>query len=230
MAINASVYKKLPYDPTSDLIPLALVAGVPFLLVVDPKLPVKSLADLVAFAKSKPEGMTYASNGAGGAAHLFAELMAGQLGIKLVHVPYKGLVPAMNDIMGGHVQMMFADFATALPLAQAGKMRALGVSTRERVGSAPDIPPLAEVGLKDFDVSSWQMMIAPAKVPRGILHRLNTEIRAVVNEPAVRAEFSRRGLIPLGGGGTPDQLQDFVKSEIKRWGDVVRRAGVAGSQ
>jgi tripartite-type tricarboxylate transporter receptor subunit TctC len=229
MAINVSVYKKLPYDPTSDLVPIALVAGVPFLLVVDPKLPVKSLAELVSFAKSQPAGMTYASNGAGGAAHLFAELMAGELGLKLVHVPYKGLVPAMNDIMGGHVQMMFADFATALPLVQAGKMRALGVSTRQRVGPAPEIPPLAEVGLKDFDASSWQMMIAPGKIPRDILNRLNKEVRAIVAEPAVNKEFSRRGLLPITSGA-PAELQAFVKSEIVRWGNVVKRAGVAGTQ
>jgi tripartite-type tricarboxylate transporter receptor subunit TctC len=229
MAINVSVYKHLPYDPTSDLVPIALVAGVPFILVVNPSLPIQSLAELAAYAKSRPEGMTYASNGAGGAAHLFAELMGGALGIKLVHVPYKGLVPAMNDIMGGHVQMMFADFATALPLVRAGKLRALGVSTKARVGPAPEIPPLAEVGLKDFDVSSWQMMIAPGKIPPDILNRLNAEMRAIVAEPAVNADFSRRGLIPLLSG-TPVELRAFVKSEIARWGDVVKRAGVAATQ
>jgi tripartite-type tricarboxylate transporter receptor subunit TctC len=189
---------------------------------------VKSLADLAAYAKSKPQSLTYASNGAGGAAHLFAELMAGELGIKLVHVPYKGLAPAMNDIMGGHVQMMFADFATALPLVQTGKLRALGVSTRERVGPAPEMPALAEIGLKDFDASSWQM-IAPGKLPPEILQRLNTEMRAIVAEPAVQKEFSRRALIPLDSG-TPSELQAYVKSEIVRWGNVVKRAGVAATQ
>jgi tripartite-type tricarboxylate transporter receptor subunit TctC len=229
MAINVTVYKNLPYDPTRDLIPIALVAGVPFILVVDPALPVKSLSDLAAYAKSKPEGLTYASNGAGGAAHLFAELLAGELGIKLVHVPYKGLAPALNDIMGGHVQMMFGDFATALPLVKAGKLRALGVSTKERVGPAPEIPGLAEVGLKDFDASSWQMMIAPGKIPPDILRRLNTEMRLIMSEEAVKTEFSRRGLIPLTSG-TPQELQAYVKSEIVRWGNVVKRAGVAATQ
>jgi tripartite-type tricarboxylate transporter receptor subunit TctC len=229
MAINVSVYKNLSYDPLKDLVPIALVAGVPFILVVDPALPVKSLADLAAYAKKQPQGLTYASNGAGGAAHLFAELLGGELGIKLVHVPYKGLAPAFNDILGGHVQMMFGDFATALPLVRAGKLRALGVSTAQRVGPAPDIPPLAEVGLKDFDASSWQMMIAPAKIPPAILGRLNTEIRAIVAEPAVQKEFANRGLIPLTSG-TPAELQAYVKSEIVRWGDVVRRAGVAATQ
>ncbi len=117
--------------------------------------------------------------------------MGGELGIKLVHVPYKGLAPALNDIMAGHVQMMFGDFATALPLIQAGKLRALGVSTAQRVGAAPEIPALAEVGLKDFDASSWQMMIAPGKIPPDILNRLNAEIRAIVAEPAVQKEFSQ---------------------------------------
>jgi tripartite-type tricarboxylate transporter receptor subunit TctC len=229
MAINASVYKNLPYDPTKDLTPIALVAGVPFLLVVNPSLPVKSLADLVAYAKTLPKGLTYASNGPGGAGHLFAELMGGQLGLKLVHVPYKGLSPALNDTVGGHVQMMFGDFATALPLVRAGKLRALGVSTAQRVGTAPDIPPLAEVGLKGFDVSSWQMMIAPGKIPPDILNRLNKEMRAIVADPAVQKEFSGRGLIPLTSG-SPAELQAFVKSEIARWGEVVKRAGVAGIQ
>ena len=229
MAINVSVYKNLPYDPTKDLVPIALVAGVPFILVTNPSLPVKSLADLVAYAKKQPQGLTYASNGAGGAAHLFAELLGGELGIKLVHVPYKGLAPALNDLMGGHVQMMFGDFATALPLVRAGKLRALGVSTAKRVGPAPEIPALAEVGLKGFDASSWQMMIAPAKIPPAILDRLATEMRAIVAEPAVQKEFSNRGLIPLTSG-TPAELQGYVKSEIARWGDVVRRAGVAATQ
>jgi tripartite-type tricarboxylate transporter receptor subunit TctC len=229
MAINASVYKNLPYDPTKDLTPIALVAGVPFLLVVNPSLPVKSLTDLVAYAKTRPSGLAYASNGPGGAAHLFAELMGGQLGLKLVHVPYKGLAPALNDIVGGHVQMMFGDFATALPLVKAGKLRALGVSTAQRVGPAPEIPPLAEVGLKGFDASSWQMIIAPGKIPPDILNRLNAEMRAIVAEPEVQKEFLRRGLIPLASG-TPAELQAFVKSEIARWGEVVKRAGVAGTQ
>jgi tripartite-type tricarboxylate transporter receptor subunit TctC len=229
MAVNVSVYKKLPYDPAKDLVPVALVAGVPFVLVVNPDLPVKSLPDLARYAKTRQDGITYASNGPGGAAHLFAELLGGDLGIKLVHVPYKGLSPALNDIVAGHVQMMFGDFATALPLIQAGKLRALGVSTRERVGAAPELPPLAEVGLKDFDASSWQMMVAPGGLRPEVLHRLNTEIRAVVSEPAVRKEFASRGLLSLDGG-TPEQLQAYVRSEIARWGEVSKRAGVFASQ
>jgi tripartite-type tricarboxylate transporter receptor subunit TctC len=229
MAINVSVYKKLPYDPTRDLTPVALVAGVPFLLVVNPALPIQSVADIAKVAKSRPKGLAYASNGPGGAGHLFAELMMSSLGIKMVHVPYKGLSPALNDVVAGHVQLMFGDFATALPLVRAGRLRALGVSTAQRISSATDIPPLAEVGLKGFDASSWQMIIAPGGVPAPILNKLNTELRAIVAEPAVNKEFVRRGLLPIESG-TPEELKKFVKSEIVRWGDVVRKAGVAGMQ
>ncbi|MGH6770456.1 MAG: Bug family tripartite tricarboxylate transporter substrate binding protein [Xanthobacteraceae bacterium] len=229
MAINVSVYKKLPYDPTKDLAPVALVAGVPFLLVVNPALPVKSVSDIAKVAKARPKGLAYASNGPGGAGHLFAELMMSSLGIKMVHVPYKGLSPALNDVVAGHVQLMFGDFATALPLVRAGKLRVLGVSTAQRISSATDIPPLAEVGLKGFDASSWQMIIAPGGVPASILKKLNAEIRAIVAEPAVNKEFVRRGLLPIESG-TPEELKKFVKSEIGRWGDVVRKAGVAGIQ
>jgi tripartite-type tricarboxylate transporter receptor subunit TctC len=229
MAINVSVYKKLPYDPTRDLTPVALIAGVPFLLVVNPALPIKSLADIARESKARPKGLAYASNGPGGAGHLFAELMMSELGIKMVHVPYKGLAPGLNDVVAGHVQLMFGDFATALPLVRAGKLRAIGVSTAQRISSATDIAPLAEIGLKGFDASSWQMVIAPGGVPKPILAKLNAELREIVNEPAVSKEFVRRGLLPLASG-SPEDLQRFVKSEIVRWGNVVKKAGVAGMQ
>jgi tripartite-type tricarboxylate transporter receptor subunit TctC len=229
MAINVSVYKNLPYDPTRDLAPVALVAGVPFLLVVNPSLPIRTLPDFVTVAKGKSGGLTYASNGHGGAAHLFAELLKGTLGIEMTHVPYKGLAPALNDIVAGHVDMMFGDFATALPLVRDGKLRAIGVSTGQRVGTAPEIPPLAEVGMPGFDASSWQMMIAPAGVPAPIVSRLNAELRAIMSEPAVQKEFAGRGLVPLQSG-PPDELARYVRSEIVRWGKVVEAAGAKGTQ
>jgi tripartite-type tricarboxylate transporter receptor subunit TctC len=229
MAINVSVYKNLPYDPTKDLVPVAMVAGVPFMLVVNPALPIRSMQDFVAAAKATPGGLSYASNGAGGAAHLFAELIKVTLGIEMTHVPYKGLSPALNDIVAGHVHTMFGDFATALPLVRDGKLRAIGVSTAQRIGPAPEIPALAEVGMPGFDASSWQMMIAPAGLPDAILQRLNTEFRAIMNEESMRKTFAERGLVPLVSG-PPDELKAFVKSEIARWGDVVTRAGAAGTQ
>ena len=227
MAINVSIYKNLAYDPMRDLLPVALVAGVPFMLVVNPALSIRTIPDFAKVARSTAGGFTYASNGAGGAAHLFAELLKGTLGIELTHVPYKGLAPALNDIVGGHVHAMFSDFATALPLVRDGKLRAIGVSTATRVGPAPDIPPLAEVGLPGFDASSWQMMIAPANTPRPIVERLNSELRAIMSDGATQKAFADRGHVPLAGGST-EELQRFVKSEILRWGEVVTRAGATG--
>jgi tripartite-type tricarboxylate transporter receptor subunit TctC len=229
MAINVTIYKSLPYDPTRDLVPVASVAGVPFILVVNPSLPVNTVAELVAYAKAKPEALTYASNGHGGAAHLLGELLKSITGITATHVPYKGLAPALNDVVAGHVSLMFGDFGTTLPLVRAGKLRALGVSTAQRVGAAPEIPPLAEVGLPGFDASSWQMVVAPAGMPRDVLTKLNAELRAIVSDQRFGEELSAKGMVPLVTP-SPEELQAYVKSEIVRWADVVRRAGAAGTE
>ena len=229
MAINVTIYKSLPYDPTRDLVPVASVAGVPFILVVNPSLPVNTVAELVAYAKAKPEALTYASNGHGGAAHLLGELFKSITGISATHVPYKGLAPALNDVVAGHVSLMFGDFGTTLPLVRTGKLRALGVSTAQRVGAAPEIAPLAEAGLPGFDASSWQMVVAPAGMPRDVLAKLNAELRAIVADQRFGEELSAKGMVPLVTP-SPDELQAYVKSEIVRWADVVHRAGAAGSE
>ncbi len=229
MAINVSVHKKLNYDPVKDLMPIGMLAVSPFILVVNPSLPIKSVADIAAIAKSKPGTLSYASNGPGGAAHLFAELMKSMLGIELTHVPYKGNAPALNDVVAGHVSLMFVDPSAAVQLAKQGKLTALGITTAQRAPMAPDVPPLAEVGLPGFDVASWHMLVAPAATPQVILARLNTELRAVVTDPKVTEEMTKRGFVPRTAG-TPEELAGFVKSEIVRWGQVVQRAGAAGIQ
>jgi tripartite-type tricarboxylate transporter receptor subunit TctC len=149
--------------------------------------------------------------------------------MKMTHVPYKGLMPALNDVVAGHVPLMFADFGTALPLVRGGKLRALGVSTAQRVGAAPEIPPLSQAGLPGYVASSWQMVIAPAGLPAPILNKLNTELRDIVGQPDVQKEFADRGLVPVVSP-LPDELVRFVKSEIVRWGKVVEQAGAAASQ
>jgi tripartite-type tricarboxylate transporter receptor subunit TctC len=227
MAINVSVHKKLNYDPAKDLIPAAMIANSPFVLVVNPTLNVLSVSELIALAKSKPEGLSYASNGPGGAAHLFAELLKSMTGITMTHVPYKGNAPALNDVVAGHVALMFVDPGAAVQLARQGKLRALGVSTAARSPMAPEVPPLADVGLPRFDAASWHMIVAPNATPRPILNRLSTELRAIVKEAQVVSDFNRRGFVPRDGGG-PDELAAFVKSEIVRWGKVVKQAGAAG--
>jgi tripartite-type tricarboxylate transporter receptor subunit TctC len=227
MAINVSVHKHLSYDPAKDLTPIALFAVTPFVLVVNASLPIHSVADLAAYAKSKPGALSYASNGPGGAAHLFAELTKSMLGIEMIHVPYKGNAPALNDVVAGHVALMFVDPSASVQLVREGKLRALGVTTAKRVSSAPEVPPLAEVGLPGYDAASWHMFVAPAATPKPIVQRLHAEVDAIVKEPGVAEEMSKRGFEP-SSGGPPEQLAAFVRSEIERWGRVVRSAGAAG--
>jgi tripartite-type tricarboxylate transporter receptor subunit TctC len=229
MAINVSLYKKLPYDPEHDFAPVALVASNPFILVVNPALRVNSIADLVSLAKSKPSALTFASTGAGSAAHLFAELVKGMTGIAMTQVPYRGLAPGLNDVVAGHVSLMFGDFATSLPLIRAGKLTALGVSTAARNAAAPDIPPLAEAGLPGYDAASWMMIVAPAKTPKAIVDRLNTDLRAIATEPAVQQDLLARGLSPIVTA-PPAELARYVQAEILRWGKVVEQAGIAGTE
>ena len=229
MAINVSVHKKLNYDPTKDLTPIAMIAVSPFVLVVNPSLPIHSVADITKAAITIPGGLSYASNGPGGAAHLFAELLKTMLGIPMTHVPYKGNAPALNDVVAGHVSLMFVDPSAAIQLARQGKLRALGVSTAKRAPIAPELPPLSEVGLPGYDAASWHMFVAPGATPKAILQKLNAELNAIVNDPAVGSELTKRGFVPTTGG-SPDQLVSFVKSEIDRWGKVVRTAGAGGIQ
>jgi tripartite-type tricarboxylate transporter receptor subunit TctC len=229
MAINVSMHKNLPYDPTTDLVPVGLVAQVPFYLVVNPTLPIHSVADLVKLAKDKPGTLSIASSGAGSAPHLYAELLKSTLGIEMTHVPYKGGAQSVQDVIAGHVSMVFSEWTTARPLIQTGKVRPLGVSTAKRVAAAPDIPSLAEAGVAGYDAAAWQMVVAPARTPAAIVNRLNAELRTIVNEADIRQEILGRGMDAITSP-PPDELARFVKSEIVRWGKVVQRAGIAGSQ
>ncbi len=228
-AINPALYKKLPYDPDKELVPVALICSVPFVLVVNPDLPVKSVADLIRLAKEKPGQLSYGSGGVGAAHHLFAELLKSMTGIEMTHVPYKGSLPALQDVVAGHIQLMFSDLAPSLPLIRAGKLRALAVSTTVRAEAAPDIPPLNEVGVPGYDAAAWQMLAAPAGLPGDVLAKLNAATNAIVNSPEVSAKFIHLGLIPLAKS-SPDELKTFVKSETVRWGKVVERAGVAHTE
>jgi tripartite-type tricarboxylate transporter receptor subunit TctC len=227
MAINVRLYKKLAYDPAKDFVPVALVAGVPFILVVNPDLPVRSVADLVALARTRP--LSFASSGPGSAAHLYAELLKSMTGIVMTHVPYRGLAPALNDLVAGHVSLMFGDFGTSLELVRAGKLRALGVSTAERNQAAPDLPTIAEAGLPGYEASAWHMLAAPAKTPSAIVARLNSDLRTIAGDAVVQKEFLARGLSPLVTP-PPDALARFVGSEIARWGKVVEQAGIAETE
>ena len=229
LAANVTLHKSLPYDPTKDFAPVALIARVPEVLVVNAALPVHSLAELSALAGSTPGGLSYASAGAGTAQHLSGVEFGAALGVPVTHVPYKGMQPAIADVAGGHIAFMFSPISFALPLAQAGKLRMLGVTTAARVEAIPDVPPLTEVGLRQFDAVSWFMLVAPAGTPADIVSLLHREVSAMIAGAELRREFVKLGLAPVASP-PPAELASFVKSEIAVWGDIIRQAGLAGSQ
>jgi tripartite-type tricarboxylate transporter receptor subunit TctC len=227
LAIDATLYKSLPYDPAKDLALVALIARVPFVLVVNPSLPVNNVEDLIKLAKERP--LSYGSGGIGAFHHLAAALFANMAGIKMTHVPYHGTAPALTDLMGGYIQLMFSDLGPALPLIKAGKLRALAVTTAQRFAALPDVPPLADAGVPGFDAAAWQGVVAPAQTPQPILAKLNSELNAIVAMPDIRSRMADIGMNPVGTGSI-DDLQKFLQSEIVRWGKVVEEAGIAQSE
>lgn len=229
LAFNATVRKELAYDPRKDLTPIALLARVPFVLVVNPALPVNSVADLVKLAKEKPGLLSFATPGPGTFHHLNSEIFKSMFGLDLVHVPYKGTAPALQDVAAGHVTFMFADVPPARGLIEGSKVRALGVTTKERVKAMPEVPALAEGGIPGYDTASWHTITTTGGVPKEIIDKLASEVRAVMGEPEVQKLLSDDGAIPQISP-SPEEMKTFVASEIVRWGEVITKAGIAGSQ
>ena len=229
MAVNVSLYKSLPYEPLTDFIPLALLAQTPFILIVNPSLPVNSVTELITYAKANPGKLSFASVGPGVPHHLYMELFKSMTGIQATHVPYRGSLPALNDVIAGHVPMMFVDIGPATGALQAGTVRPLGVSARFRVPGFESIPPIAEVGLPAFEAVGWQMLVAPAKTPRPIVDRLNRELTDILAQADTKEQILKYGFLPVANRSVA-ALQEFVKSETARWGKVVTEAGIAGSQ
>jgi tripartite-type tricarboxylate transporter receptor subunit TctC len=223
LAINKTLYKNLPYDPVKDFTPIALVAAVPFALITNPQIPAATLSEFIAYAKSKP-GLAYGSAGNGSPQHLGAEMLKTAAGIDIRHVPYRGSVPAMLDVIAGHIPFMVVDLQPALPQIREGKVRVLGVTTPKRVTAAPDIPTLAEGGLAGFELVAWQGVVAPARMPRPIVDQLAAQIGKLVADPATRDKLSRIALEPLPGS-TPDSFASYVKAEVDRWADIVKNSG-----
>jgi tripartite-type tricarboxylate transporter receptor subunit TctC len=229
LAINVTMRKSLPYDPRKDLAPIALLARVPFVLVVNPALPIQSVADLVRLAKEKPGQIAFGTPGPGTFHHLNAEMFKGIFGLDLVHVPYKGSAPALNDLVGGHIQFMFGDVPPAMSLIETGKIRALGVTTKERVPAVKDIPPLAEVGVPGFDTASWHTVTTTGGVPKPIIDKLSGQIREIMSDASVTEALVKDGALPQVSP-SPEEMKVFVEREIVRWGKVVEQAGLAGSE
>jgi tripartite-type tricarboxylate transporter receptor subunit TctC len=224
IAVSLSLMKSLPYDPIKDLAPVVLLERGPLVLMVNPSMPVKSVNDLISLAREKPGTLTFASSGNGSAHHLSGEMLKAMTGIDIRHVPYKGGAPAVTDLMGGHVSMMFELMYSALPGIRGGKLRALAVTSAHRLSVLPDIPTLAEAGVPGFESSNWQGVIAPAGTSGEIVSALSAAINRVLAMPDIRERIVSEG--NEVAGGSPAEFASLIKTEILKWGKVVRDAGV----
>lgn len=225
LAINKSLYSKLPYDPLTSFAPVIYIGSLPNVLVVNADLPVKTVAELIAYAKARPGKLTFASSGNGASSHLAGVLFNQMAGTEILHVPYKGTGPALNDLLGGHVQMTFTDVLTALPHIQAGKLRALAVTSAERSNVLPDVPTVAEQGLPGFDVSVFFGVVAPKGTPQPVIGKLNEAFAAALKEPAIRSAFTAQGIM-LSADSSPAALTAKMEKEGARWDAVISEAKV----
>jgi tripartite-type tricarboxylate transporter receptor subunit TctC len=223
-ALNPSLYRKVHYDPLRDFQAVTLAVSFSFLLAANPSLPAQSVRELVALAKAQPGKLTFASSGTGSTNHLAGELFRVMAGLDLIHVPYKGGGPAMNDVIGGQVSYMFGTVLETLPQARAGRLRALAVSSGKRASFAPELPTVAEAGVPGFDVTGWYAFLVPAATPKPVVERLNREITRILDLPAVRERFTTLGAEPWP---TPaDRAQAFIGTEVTRWRKVIQDAGI----
>ena len=227
-AINASLYKNLPYDPVKDFEPVALVATLPNVLLVDPNLGVNSVAELITLLKNDPKRRTFASSGAGTSTHLAGELFADLIGVPLQHIPYKGTPPAMVDVSSGQVTFMFDQMTAAVPLLQAGKLKLLAVTTPKRIALAPNTPTMIEAGVPGFEMASWQAVYAPKGTPKAVVQRLNAEIVKALKMPDVQAKLHDQLGMELVGG-SPEELAALMNREIPRWAALVKKSGASAN-
>lgn len=226
-ATNAALLgNKAPIDLVKDFAHIGQVVSQPYLLVINPSLPVRSVPELIALAKSRPGAVTYGSSGVGSVLHLAGELLAAQTRIRITHVPYKGAAPALSDVAGGHIAMLFTSRMSAQPLLAAGKVRALAVTSTERAAGAPEIPTLQEAAkLASYEVNGWYGVCAAAGTPPALVERLNRDINRVLGMPEVRERMTAAGTLPAGG--TPAQFAQLVRSEVEKWSRIIRQAGLS---
>jgi tripartite-type tricarboxylate transporter receptor subunit TctC len=223
-AVTPSLIRNMPYDTLKDFAPVALAAQSPNLLVVHPSLPVKSVGELIALAKSKPNSLSYASTGNGSSNHISMELFKSLAGVQIVHIPYKGSAPAVTDLLGGQVQLMFDNVPNVLPHVKAGKLTALGQTGVKRSPLISDVPTVAQAGVPGYEVTVWFGLVAPAGTPREVIQKLNSETLRILAMPDVRERFLAQGVEPAGG--TPEQFGEHIRAQMAKWSKVVADAGV----
>ncbi|WMD19825.1 tripartite tricarboxylate transporter substrate binding protein [Achromobacter seleniivolatilans] len=224
--INRSLYSQLNYDFVKDFQPVGMLATIPNILVVNPKLPVKTVQEYIAYAKAHPGKLTCASSGSGSSIHLSCELFKMETGTDILHVPYRGSGPAVADLLGGQVDSMFDNLPSSLPHVQAGKLRAIGVTSPQRLPSTPDVPTLAESGLPGFDVESWFGLVAPAGTPKPVIERLNEALNKALASPALQASYKQSGFYAPKSTNSPEAFGKTIASEIDKWSAVVKRADI----
>jgi tripartite-type tricarboxylate transporter receptor subunit TctC len=223
-AVNPSLYKNLPYDPIRDFVPVSLVANFPMVLMVHPGVPVNSVSEFVSLLKAKPGELNYGSAGNATTSHLAMELFLRETGTKMVHVPYKGAAPAMTDLLAGRLAASFDSLTLALPQVKAGKIRALGIASRQPSALAPEIPTIAEEDVPGFEVTGWYGVLAPRGTPKPIVDKLSKEFAAIVNEPEMRAQLASRGIEPVGTDS--DAFSQLLREETEKWRRVVNEADI----
>jgi tripartite-type tricarboxylate transporter receptor subunit TctC len=223
-AINASLYSKIPFDSVKDFQTVATLAVTPFILIVSPKLPAKDMAEFIALARAKPEALTYASSGNGSVNHLIGEMIKAETGIKILHVPYRGVAPAITDVVGGQVDSAFSSVPSVLQMVRSGNVRALAVSSAQRVAAAPEIPTIAESGLPGFDVNPWWGILAPAGTDMEIVRKINNDVGIILRTKAMVDFLAAQGAEPLIS--SPEQFLTLLEADVEKWAKVVKTAGV----
>ena len=221
-----TIYSKLNYDPSRDLQPVSMYADVPNILVVHPSVPVKNVKEFIALAKSNPGRLNFGTAGSGSSTHMAGEWFKLYTGVNLTHVPYKGSAQAMQDLLGGQIELMFENLPTAIAQVRAGKIRSLGMTSRERSPSMPEVPTLAETGVPGFEATAWFTIAAPAKVPADIIRKLNVDMNAFLKAPEMQQRWIDMGVVPLGG--SPADAEKFFVVEREKWGKVIKAAGLKG--
>jgi tripartite-type tricarboxylate transporter receptor subunit TctC len=225
LSSSAKLYSKLPYDPIADFAPVALATTSPLVLFLHPAVPARDVAEFVAYAKANPGKLNYGSSGLGSSPHLATELLMSMVGIRMTHIPYKGIAPAIAGQLANDVQLSFTPIAVGMPHAKAGKLRALATGGLQRSAVIPEVPTLHESGVTGFEVIGWWGMLAPAKTPRPVVAAVNREMRAVLDMPEVRRVLLEQGMEP--SAGTPEQFAALIKSDMEKWGDIGKRLGVS---